>query len=278
MQLQVTKRLSHGFTNQFSYVWSRNLGENDSDGTLNYLNGRNRSLNKSLVGFHRTHDFRSNGTFELPFGPGRPLLNNAPGWMSRLVERWQLGGIFSLSSGAPLSITSGVSSWNQFTVTGGAGTNNTPVVVGDFPKSLGSISKEATGVINYFAGLKQVTDPARNDVTPLQTLQGSFSNFAIADSADKLLLVNAAPGQLGTLGQKWSEGPKNIGLDINLVKRIKLAESKEFELRVDAINVLNHPLFANPNLNIDNANFGRITANATNPGNRTFVMNARLSF
>src|SRR5439155_9061086 len=34
LQLQVTKRLSHGFTNSTSYVWSRTLGENDADGAV----------------------------------------------------------------------------------------------------------------------------------------------------------------------------------------------------------------------------------------------------
>jgi hypothetical protein len=195
MQIQVTKRLSHGFTSQTSYVWSRNIGENDGDGTLNYLNGRNRSLNKSLLGFSRTQDFRSNGTFELPFGPNRMLLGKAPGWVSRLVERWQLGGVFNWTSGAPLSLTAPNSTFNQFT-------GNTPLITGDFPKSTGSVTKAPGGIVNYFNAFQQVPDPGKSAVTPLQTLQGSFSNLAIADANGKLLLVNPAPGSLGTLGQK----------------------------------------------------------------------------
>src|SRR5205085_8610509 len=80
MQLQMTKRLSHGFANSFAYTWSRTLGENDNDATLNYFNDRNRSTMKSLLGFHRTHDIRSNGTWELPLGPGPALRGNVPGW------------------------------------------------------------------------------------------------------------------------------------------------------------------------------------------------------
>jgi len=41
------------------------------------------------------------------------------------------------------------------------------------------------------------------------------------------------------------------------------------------LDVLNTPQWGNPNLNIDNTNFGRIT---TATGNRRFVMNARLNF
>ena len=47
------------------------------------------------------------------------------------------------------------------------------------------------------------------------------------------------------------------------------------EVRVDAINVLNHSNWGNPNLDINSTNFGRITSKT---GNRTFTINARLNF
>src|SRR6185503_10276223 len=81
LNLQVTKRLSQGFASSFAYTWSRSLGEASGDGNLSYLDPKNHSLNKSLLTFHRTHDIRGNGTFELPFGPGRKLLNSAPGFV-----------------------------------------------------------------------------------------------------------------------------------------------------------------------------------------------------
>ena len=36
LQVQVTKRLSQGFTNSTSYTWSRAIGENDGDGAIDY--------------------------------------------------------------------------------------------------------------------------------------------------------------------------------------------------------------------------------------------------
>jgi hypothetical protein len=55
-----------------------------------------------------------------------------------------------------------------------------------------------------------------------------------------------------------------------------IAESKEFSLRIDAVNVLNHPTWANPNTNIDNTPFGRITNTVGTP--RTTTFNARGDF
>jgi len=64
-------------------------------------------------------------------------------------------------------------------------------------------------------------------------------------------------------------------LDMNLIKHIRITETKDFEVRVDSVNVLNHPNFGNPVTNINSTSFGRIT---TATGNRRFIINARLNF
>ena len=65
------------------------------------------------------------------------FLSDAPGWVQRLVERWQFGGIFSWTSGAPLTITAPVCD-----DTGRDGSPvTTPNIVGDFPKSRGKVTK-----------------------------------------------------------------------------------------------------------------------------------------
>ena len=293
MNLQVTKRLSHGFTHSFAYTWSRTLGENSTDSIIEYLDPRNRHLNKSLLTFHRTHDFRSNGTVELTFGPGRKLLNDAPGFVSRIVERWQLGALFSWSSGAPVTVVAS-SAENTWTVVPGTinltRTANTPLLLGNFPKSTGKLTYTSSGAY-YFDGYKQVTDPSVSNVTTLQTLQGSFSNRALADANNNIVLANPAPGTIGTLGRQWIEGPTHANFDVNLVKRIRVAERREFEIRVDCVNVMNNPRWtfvtATPGiLDINNPNFGKLTGadptganQADNPvSNRRFTFNARFNF
>jgi hypothetical protein len=271
LQIQVNKRLSHGFTNSLSYTWSKALGENDTDGAVTYRDPRNRSLNKARLGFDRTHLLTTNGTFELPFGSNRAFLSGAPAFIERLVERWQLGGIFTWSSGAPLTVTAPISTITQATAM------STPNIVGDFPKSTGQVTKVSNGAV-YFPGIQQIPDPSGASVSSLNGLSGSFSNKAIADSQGRLLLVNPAPGTLGTLGLKWIDGPPVLGMDVNLIKRVRITERKEFEFRLDVSNVLNHPNFDNPDTNINSTSFGRINAMAGNPGNRRFTLNLRLNF
>jgi hypothetical protein len=127
---------------------------------MNIINLRERG-NRGLTGQHRTHDIRSNGTWELPFGPGRPLFRNAPGWLSRIVERWQFGGIFSVSSGAPMTLTTGINNHHGLT-------QNFPDLAMSLPKSFGEVKKSGLGpgVITYFDGLERVEDPIRATITP----------------------------------------------------------------------------------------------------------------
>jgi hypothetical protein len=114
-----------------------------------------------------------------------------------------------------------------------------------------------------------------NGVTTANNTSQSFNNLAVTDANGNLIFVNPAPGQVGTLARNSLTGPGTVNLDMDMIKRIRLTESKNFEIRVDAVNVLNHPNFGAPTLNINSTSFGRIT---TANGARRFTFNARLNF
>jgi hypothetical protein len=103
---------------------------------------------------------------------------------------------------------------------------------------------------------------------------------------NSVVLANPAPGTVGTLGRAWIEGPGHIGLDVNVIKRVRIGEQRELEFRVDAVNVMNTPYWGNPNVDINSNQFGRITASDVTgansadfrSGNRRFTFNARVNF
>ena len=99
---------------------------------------------------------------------------------------------------------------------------------------------------------------------------------AITDSSGRLIAVNAAPGTLGTMAPGYLQGPGQVRFDLNLIKRIRIGEGREFEFRADAVNLLNRPNFDNPDTDINSSTFGRITE--TIGGNRIIVLNARINF
>src|SRR5207253_3413477 len=95
-------------------------------------------------------------------------------------------------SGAPLSLTTGRSSYNSG--------SEAPVVVGTLPNSTGKVTITLTpGVVTYFNGFGQVADPAKVAVTTLNSTNLSNSELAITDVSGNLLFVNPAPGQLSNL-------------------------------------------------------------------------------
>jgi hypothetical protein len=90
-------------------------------------------------------------------------------------------------------------------------------------------------------------------------------------------LANGLPGQLGNLAPNFITGPRLFRVDLNLMKRFKIGESKEILFRADATNFTNTPQFANPDSNINSPNFGRITDTVVG-SNRVIVVGARFSF
>jgi hypothetical protein len=293
LQLQFTRRLIKGFTNTTTWTWSKALGEADLDTGATFRDPGNRSAEKRLLGFDRAHQLTSNGTYELPFGTGHFLLGNAPNWIQQAVGKWQLGGIMNFNTGAPLSLTTAASTTTGGVVGTGVGSTTSgtqtvsnvqaqPNVVGRLPKDMGRITK-LPGSVVYFDGYTQMVDPGFASVSPAcsvstacNSLVAGYSNKAIVDPNGQIVLVNPQPGQLGSLGYGTIKGPRNLGFDMDLIKRFKITETREFEFRLDAINILNHPNFGNPNTSINGVGtFGRITS-AT--GSRRFVVNTRINF
>jgi hypothetical protein len=136
--------------------------------------------------------------------------------------------------------------------------------------------RRLVGDLFDFEGYTQVVDPSYTPVTT-NGLNAGYTNKAILAPNGQVILVNPQPGELGTLGYTPLRGPGETRLDMNMVKRFRIHETREFEFRVDAINVLNTPNFAAPNvaMNATGNAFGRITGAA---GARRFVVNARVNF
>ncbi len=268
LQVELNKRLANGVVFQANYTFSKALGEEEGstqEQRADYRTLRNMRLDKRLLSFDQRHVFRGNGIFALPFGPGRKFLSNGNAVVARLVEKWQVGMIFNWFSGAPLPLSAGLSSFNQLA-------DSTPVLVGALPRGSARPQRVADGVV-LFPGLRQVADPTIAQLTAQQNLNQQSTLRAIADAAGNYLLINPTPGTLGTMPALTT--PHFLRFDANLIKRFRLRETMNFELRLDAIDVLNTPQFTQFDTTINSTSFGRVSA-AT--GERLFVVGVRLNF
>jgi hypothetical protein len=189
--------------------------------------------------------------------------------VQRIVEGWNVSGIFSWNSGQPLSITT-----TRRTLDSRANINS-PDLVGVLPKGIGKVSKGA-GFVEYFNGLSTHLAPVPT-FGGNATVAGRFTNQVVVDKSGNIILQNPEAGTAGNLGLALSgiEGPGRLGLDMALQKRTRLTERTTFTIRADAVNVLNRPMWDVPNTDINSTTFGRIT---TATGARTVVINARVDF
>jgi hypothetical protein len=269
LQVQSTLRPTQGLSFQGTYLWSKAMAISGTS----YTNPAEREKEYILAGNHRTHEFRSNGTFELPIGPNKLLLPNASGWLARLTERWETSVIFNLASGSPTSVTAA----NMLYANGVAD------VVGPFDLRKGTVSWGDAGASGQLVGnylgsgtFRKVTDPQCNQLA--ESLRSFCTLQAVADAAtNQIVLQNPQPGTRGTLGRQTMENPGSWDFDANIRKTFRLTESKSIQVRMDATNILNHPTPSAPTLNINSTNaFGLISGKGN--AHREFQAQVRFAF
>jgi len=243
MQAQLTVRPTHGFSLQTTYTWSKNLG------AQSYTDPRNRAADYGPNSMDRTHQLSLNGSFELPFGPGRWLLTGKSSVVSKIAGGWQMSWIGNIASGRPFSISSTNTSLYA---------NGVPNQVGTFDRQGEVVWKpgakygsywydNATGTDKYVT----VKDPQCNNITTAQGLSNQCTLRAVvlasslnADgsvgSNTQYIFVNPYPGERGNFAQNSLRQPGIWSADMAMSKAIKLTEGKSIQIRVDATNIFNH--------------------------------------
>jgi hypothetical protein len=284
LQAQVSVRPIQGLSGSATYNWSKNLG---LLGT--FFDPTNRAQDYTNVGGNPGHSLRTNGTVELPLGPNKLFFGNSSGWVARAIERWQLGLIYNLSSGAPTSITAasmlygnGVPDvrhpvdFNQFKgvrwgirngnfLEGRYFDNGDTFVIVDDPQCYTVTTNQNLFSAAGPTGAPRCSLNALAMVVPVNTPDSAPVSFYTRGSSDnrnvQIVLQNAQPGKKGNLGNNTVVGLGNWRFDANLGKTFQISESKSLQVRFDAQNVLNHPQPGNPSLNINSNNspFGQIT-------------------
>ena len=208
LQLSVTKRMAHGLSMDFSYVWSHMLDDLDSSGwgsragPQDYQNAFIPDANYSNSNFDVRHAFKGYAVYQLPFGKGKQFLNNSQ-ILDELVGGWQLAGTVILQTGQP------------FTVFGNQA--NYSLAGATFP--------------NWNPG-----------VSPIP------KNRSINNWINTAAFLQPAPGTWGNVQRNSLYGPGIKELNLSAAKSfaIPFKEGLQVEFRADAQNVLNHPSFGTP--------------------------------
>ena len=97
LQTNLSKRFSHGLSFLASYTWSKALGYTSAANML--FNPTNLRADYGPLDYDRQHVFTLAHNFELPWGTHGSSL------VKTVLGGWQLNGIFTWSTGTPLTIT-----------------------------------------------------------------------------------------------------------------------------------------------------------------------------
>jgi hypothetical protein len=138
LQAKLDKRFSSGLSLLSSYTWSHSLDnsinqEDNSSGPTQPQNALNSNAERSSSNIDVRQRFVTSSIYELPLGRGKRFLARSP-VLARIASGWQVGGIFSATTGVPL----------------------TPLVSTNSTNSTGSIRPDRLGDGNLPSGARTV--------------------------------------------------------------------------------------------------------------------------
>lgn len=96
LELKAQKMYSKGYNFLFAYVYIREKLQINTFNDLDYFSGTLRWQDSNQP----RHRITAAGTWDLPFGKGRPFLNNAPRALDAAIGGWKLAGVWTFSTGA----------------------------------------------------------------------------------------------------------------------------------------------------------------------------------
>ena len=243
LQTKFTHRMSHGLQIQGAYTWSHAL-DNSVDPLTPAVGNRtfprnSRNLRQSYG--NSDNDTRHVGVinyvWQLPFGRGKGQLNS--GALGRVMEGFELSGIFTAQTGHPFNVRA---------------TEDT----------------QRTGI---GAWAEQVGDPFASGAScgappPPVGIKVYFTN--------PCAFTNPPFGSASNNGRNRWYGPGFWDWDMTVAKRMSLTERVNAELRFEGYNILNHTHFLNPGTDsaalgnvIGQSQFGTISQTYVQPDGTT---------
>jgi len=244
LQLQARKTSTQlGLTFQANYTWAKNLATRDevwsvwsSEGAVTLNNPTCPNCEYGPRSWNIKHQGKATFIYHLPFQRFVRL-------PKRLVEGWQLTGIFTAQTGTPFTVTTqyGTLPYGFDDFTG----------IGARPDLLHKPTYAPRGGLQYFSD--QV----------IGTTSGVGTGYFGMNLVNDALLgqqVNLAPG---SERRNMFVGPGYWNLDGSLIKDTRITEGTTLQFRAEFFNWFNHPNLGGVDELLGDANFGFLTSAST---------------
>jgi hypothetical protein len=242
LQIVVEKRYSSGLQLSANYTWSKSIDDSSTfDTNVAWLaNGPNSGSNiqdpnrayleRSLSTFDIPQQLKFEYSYDLPFGRGRTFFKKMPRALDLIVGGWKTAGVWTIHDGFPL----------QFTVVNGG----TPIW------TYGPQRPNLLGTPKFSGGAES------------NWINNYFANPNVFQAPDPYTLGNA-PRTVGSV-----RSPFFFSTNLSILKEFGLSASHEqmkFEVRLEAQNAFNHPVFGTPDTYVGDPNFGVVSYTSVGP-------------
>ncbi|MDX2150056.1 MAG: carboxypeptidase-like regulatory domain-containing protein [Bryobacteraceae bacterium] len=272
LQAEVNRRFAKGLTFTFAYTLAKHLGDNagpnpsgwaGETGGGRVTNSLDRRADRGDIYATRRHRALTTLLYELPFGRGRQFLANSNRFVDGVLGGWTISSILTLQTGPYLTpVFSG----------GDPSGTNAPRRGTQRPDRIG----EANGSRDNPTAASWLDRSAF--VCPGRTVGAQQFDCSVGVVPGR----DPAPiGRFGNSGVGIVLGPGTVGWNLGLSKRFLLVERVSLRMEGTFTNVPNRVNLADPNLNIADSNFGRITSARGGEvfgGGRTGQVSMRLEF
>jgi hypothetical protein len=291
LTFEVRRRMSQGLLLQANYTFAKSLSNfwgSDSVVFNQYASLRNPRGAKVESPFNITHGFKANFIYELPVGRGRALFSNISGVGDRIVGGWGINGSIRLQSGTAFSL-------GHLQVVGMSVDQLQDLV--KVRKNVHTdpfTGQTVRGLVFYLP-----QDVIENTRKAFNTAIGASGPSYTFGAPSGRFLAPASFGNCleGFSGQCGSDrvilhGPRFTRFDLSLVKRTRISETMNLEVRGEFLNAFNHTNFivgnaandVNAAASIGGTAFGRLTeayrdtSTTNDPGGRLVQLVVRFNF
>ncbi len=229
VRFDVRRRFTEGLQFQANYAFGKGLsdytgGQSQRD---SYRDNENPGLDKSRTVSDAKHIINTNFIYELPFGRGQRWANFSNGFLDGILGGWQVNGIFTFSSGQPVTIQS--NGRNNLTNRD----SSTVGFAGDDPTIASSVNTSGLATPNAFT------------------------------AAEKALFTHPLAGSAGFTAQRYFPDGSFSVLDASLFKNFRTpwfaGEDSELQFRFEFFNATNSTSFNGFNTNLVSSSFGNVT-------------------
>ncbi|MGA8646118.1 MAG: TonB-dependent receptor [Candidatus Sulfotelmatobacter sp.] len=246
--LSLERRFSNGLSFQSRYTWSHSIndgsvggGESNGPENVNCL-----PCDKGPSVFDVRDNVSVNTVYELPFGPGKPFMNEG-GVLGKIVGGWELGSIGVWHTGHPLTITMINFSPDQLP-DGNDQTTQRPDLVPGVPILLPGGVRDHTLPINPAAFAPPPPAPG-----------------GVADASGNCVDTCGLVGRFGNAPNGLLRALNSWQIDLAITKETKLTERVSMKFGAQVFNIFNHTQYGDPNPNNLSFDYTQALDNNMNP-------------